>query len=76
MHSMNVPRPESEQFDSRRIEHFVSCLLHAYRQSEAPDLLPYFTREEAEQLGLDGYIVDTFSSVYDEFGTEFDAHGA
>jgi hypothetical protein len=26
-----------------------------YRQFEAPDLLPYFTREEAEQLGLDGY---------------------
>jgi hypothetical protein len=52
-----------------------------YRQFEAPDLLPYFTREEAaEQLGLDGYKIDTFSSDYDEFvdefGTEFEAHGA
>jgi hypothetical protein len=28
-------------------------------------LLPYFTREEAEQLGLDGCKIDTFSS--DEF---------
>jgi hypothetical protein len=26
-----------------------------YRQFEAPDLLPYFTMKEAEQLGLDGY---------------------
>jgi hypothetical protein len=33
-------------------------------------------REEAEQLGLDGYKIDTFSSDYDEFGTEFEAHGA
>jgi hypothetical protein len=44
------------------------------------DLPPYFTREEAEQLGLDGYKIDTFSSDYDEFvdefGTEFEAHGA
>jgi hypothetical protein len=51
-----------------------------YKQFEAPDLLPYFTREEAEQLGLDGYKNDTFSSDYDEFvdefGTEFDAHAA
>jgi hypothetical protein len=47
-----------------------------YRQFEAPDLLPYFTREEADQLGLDGYKIDTFSSDYDEFGTEFEAHGA
>jgi hypothetical protein len=51
-----------------------------YRQFEAPDLLLYFTREEAEQLGLDGYKIDTFSSDYDEFvdefGTEFEAHGA
>jgi hypothetical protein len=40
-------------------------------------LLPYFTREEAEQLGLDGYNIDTFSSdcdeFVDEFGTEFEA---
>jgi hypothetical protein len=27
----------------------------------------YFTREEAELLGLDGYKIDTFSSDYDEF---------
>jgi hypothetical protein len=40
----------------------------------------YYTREEHEQLGLDGYKIDTFSSDYDEFvdefGTEFDDHGA
>ena len=37
----------------------------------APDLLPYFTSEEAEQLGLVGYKIDTFSSDYDEFVHEF-----
>jgi hypothetical protein len=45
-----------------------------------PTTLRHFTREEAEQLGLDGYQTDTSSSDYDEdfneFGTEFDAHGA
>jgi hypothetical protein len=51
-----------------------------YRHFEAPDLLPYISREEAEQLGLEGCKIDTFSSDYDEFvdefGTEFNAHGA
>jgi hypothetical protein len=35
----------------------------------------YFTRKEAEQLGLDGDKIGTFSSEYDEFVDEFDAHG-
>jgi hypothetical protein len=65
--------------EPRKVAAFVwECM--EYRQFEAPDLLPYFTREEAEQLGLDGYKIDTFSSDYDEFvdefGTEFEAHGA
>jgi hypothetical protein len=52
----------------------VTCIDNSRHQTY---LLPYFTREEAEQLGLDGYKTDTFSSDYDaEFGTEFDAHGA
>jgi hypothetical protein len=65
--------------EHRKVAAFVwECL--DYRQFEAPDLLPYFTTEEADQLGLDGYNIDTFSSDYDElvdeFGTGFDAHGA
>jgi hypothetical protein len=40
--------------EPRKVAAFVwECM--KYRQFEAPDLLPYFTREEAEQLGLDGY---------------------
>jgi hypothetical protein len=39
-----------------------------------------FTREKAKLLGLDGCNIDTFSLEYDEFveefGREFDAHGA
>jgi hypothetical protein len=64
----------------RKVAAFVwECL--EYRRIEAPDLLPYSSREElSEELGLGGYKVDTFSSDYDEyvdeFGTEFDAHGA
>jgi hypothetical protein len=65
--------------EPRKVAAFVwECM--EYRQLEAPDLLPYFTREEAEQLGLDGYKIDTFSSdcdeFVDEFGNEFEAHGA
>jgi hypothetical protein len=69
--------PGLAELHSVRISSSLSLHL---RQFEAPDLLPYFTREEAEQLGLDGYKIDTFSSDYDdfvdEFGTEFEAHGA
>jgi hypothetical protein len=66
--------------EPRKVAAFVWACVE-YRQFEAPDLLPYFTRDEAEQLGLDGYKIDTFSSDYDEFvdefgRTEFDAHGA
>jgi hypothetical protein len=47
---------------------------------EAPDHLPYFTRDKAEYIGLAGLSIDTFSSDHDEFvdvcGTEFYAHGA
>jgi hypothetical protein len=44
---------------------------------QTPDLLPYLTREEAEQLGLDVYkIPSDYDEFIDEFGTEFDAHGA
>jgi hypothetical protein len=64
----------------RKVAAFVSECLD-YRRFEAPDLLPYATRETLEELGLVGYQVDTFSSDYDddhidEFGVEFDAHGA
>lgn len=65
--------------DPKHVAAFVwECL--EYRRFEVPDLLPYVTRQEADQLGLVDYIPDTFSSDYDElvdeFGTEFDAHGA
>jgi hypothetical protein len=65
--------------DPKMVAAFVwECL--EFRRFEAPDLLPYVTREEAERLGLDDYKLDTFSSYYDEFvdefGSEFDAHGA
>jgi hypothetical protein len=64
----------------RKIAAFVSECLD-FRRYQAPDLLPYVTRETLEDLGLVGYKVDTFSSDYDddhidEFGIEFDAHGA
>jgi hypothetical protein len=40
--------------EPRKVAAFVwDCM--GYRPFEAPDLLPYFTREKAEQLGLDGY---------------------
>jgi hypothetical protein len=40
-------------------------------------LLFYFTREEAEQLGLDGYNSSSdYDEFVDEFGTEFEPHGA
>jgi hypothetical protein len=63
--------------EPRKVAAFVwECM--EYRQFEAPYTLPYFTREEAGQLGPDGYKIDTFSSDYDEFvdefGTEFDCH--
>ena len=59
---------------------FVSECLD-YRRSEAPDLDPYVTRETLQEMGLDDYRVDTFSSDYDdtfvdESGYGFDAHGA
>jgi hypothetical protein len=51
---------------------FGSVWSNCQRQFEAlSDLLTYFTREEAEQVGLDGYIIDTFLSDYDEFADEF-----
>jgi hypothetical protein len=40
---------------------------------EAPDLLPYLTREEADQLGLDGCKIGTICSDYEEFVEEFRA---
>jgi hypothetical protein len=69
----------SGRYQTRDAAH--SCIPEELKMNvEAPDLLPYYTREEEEQLGLDNYETDTFSSDYDEFvaefGTELDAHGA
>ena len=55
--------------------------LPACLRSEAPDLIPYVSRQELEHLGLaDSYTIDTFYSDYDEYLDEFgitcDAHGA
>jgi hypothetical protein len=52
-----------------------------YRRFEAPDLDPCVTRETLQEMGLDDYCGDTFSSGYDdtfidESGYDFDAHGA
>jgi hypothetical protein len=66
--------------DPRQVAAFVSECLD-YRRFEAPDLDPYVTRETLQEMGLDDYRVDTFSSDYDdtfvdESGYGFDAHGA
>jgi hypothetical protein len=57
----------------------LECL--DYRRFEAPDLDTYVTGETLQDMSLDDYRVDTFSSDHDdtcvdESGYDFDAHGA
>ena len=56
--------------EPRKVAAYVwECL--EYRRTEAPDLIPYVSRQELEQLGLaDSYPIDTFSSDYDEYFDE------
>jgi hypothetical protein len=51
--------------DPKQVAAFVSECLD-YRRFEAPDLDPYVTRETLQEMGLDDYRVDTFSSDYDD----------
>jgi hypothetical protein len=41
-----------------------------YRRYEAPDLVPYAAREDLEELGMENYTIDMFSSDYDDFVDE------
>jgi hypothetical protein len=53
-----------EQSEPQKVAAFVGSVCRDNSKHQT-----YVTREEAEQLGLDGYKIDTFSSDYaDEFG--------